>query len=70
MKKIQKVFLAYWCDLVTESKFYPLLKLANTVKGHWKGIVNYLFKPISNGILESTNSKIQEPEDIEITLIS
>ena len=52
-------FLAYWCDLVTESKIYPLMKFAKTVKVHWKGIVNYLSKPITNGILEGTNSKIQ-----------
>ena len=54
-----KSFSAYWCDLVTESKIYPLIKFANTVRVHWKGIVNYLSKPISNGILEGTNSKIQ-----------
>ena len=52
-------FLAYWCDLVTESKIYPLMKFAKTVRVHWKGIVNYLSKPITNGILEGTNSKIQ-----------
>lgn len=52
-------FLSYWCDLAEESKIYPLIKFANTVKSHWKGIINYLSKPISNGILEGTNSKIQ-----------
>lgn len=52
-------FLSYWCDLVEESKIYPLIRFANTVKVHWKGIVNYLYKPISNGILEGTNSIIQ-----------
>ena len=52
-------FLAYWCDIVYESKIYPLIKFANTVRAHWKGILNYLSNTISNGILEGTNSKIQ-----------
>ena len=52
-------FLAYWCDLVDESKIIPLMKFAKTVKSHWRGIANYLQNPISNGILEGTNSKIQ-----------
>jgi transposase len=52
-------FLAYWCDIVYESKIYPLMKFANTVRAHWKGILNYLPNTISNDILEGTNSKIQ-----------
>lgn len=54
-----KGFLAFWCDLVNESKIYPFIRFANTVKNHWKGITNYLQYRISNGILESINSKIQ-----------
>lgn len=52
-------FLAFWCDLVDESKIQPLIRFANTVKSHWSGILNYLQNRISNGILEGTNSKIQ-----------
>lgn len=52
-------FLAYWCDLVEDTKIYPFIKFANTVKAHWSGIVNYIESPISNGILEGINSKIQ-----------
>jgi len=52
-------FLAFWCDLVYESGIQPMIKFANTVKAHWSGIVNYLQSRVSNGILESTNSKIQ-----------
>ena len=52
-------FLAFWCDMVYESKIHPMIKFANTVKTHWSGIVNYLNSRISNGILEGTNSKIQ-----------
>lgn len=52
-------FLAFWCDLVVEAKIYPLIKFTNTVKTHWKGIINYTKSRISNGILEGINSKIQ-----------
>jgi len=52
-------FLAYWCDLVTDSKIQPLMKFASTVKVHWTGILNYTENKISNGILEGINSKIQ-----------
>jgi len=33
-------FLAYWCDLVYDSKIQPLIRFAKTVKLHWSGIVN------------------------------
>jgi len=52
-------FLAYWCDKVDESKIFPLMKFARTVKAHWSGIISYTTSRISNGILEGTNSKIQ-----------
>lgn len=52
-------FLAYWCDIVKESKIGPMMKFANTVKAHWTGIINHLKSKISNGILEGTNSKVQ-----------
>jgi len=61
MKNIEdsEGFLAYWCDLVKESKILPLIKFSNTIKAHWSGIINYLESRVSNGILEGTNSKIQ-----------
>lgn len=52
-------FLAYWCDLVIDSKIKPLIKFSNLIKSHWSGIVNYTKYKITNGILEGTNSKIQ-----------
>ena len=58
-KEDSEGFLAYWCDLVDESKINPLIKFANTVKSHWRGILNYVSSTITNGILEGTNSKIQ-----------
>ncbi len=52
-------FLAYWCDLAEESKILPMVKFSKTLKKHWIGIINYTQAKISNGILESINSKIQ-----------
>lgn len=52
-------YLAFWCDLVTESEIQPFIKAAKTVKAHWSGIINYIESRINNGILEGINSKIQ-----------
>lgn len=52
-------YLAYWCDLVQESRIYPFIRAANTIKAHWSGIVNYIDSRINNGILEGINAKIQ-----------
>ncbi len=52
-------FLAYWCDLAGESGVSAFQKVANMVKSHWSGIVNYTKSKITNGVLEGINSKIQ-----------
>lgn len=52
-------YLAFWCDIVEESGIRPFIKAANTIKAHWKGIINYIESRINNGILEGLNSKIQ-----------
>ncbi len=52
-------YLAFWCDLVDESKIQPFIKAANTIRAHWTGIINYIESRINNGILEGVNSKIQ-----------
>jgi len=58
-KEEAESFLAFWCDLAIDSKIQPFIKVANTIKAHWQGIINYTEKRISNGILEGINSKIQ-----------
>lgn len=35
------------------------IRLVNTIKAHWRGIVRYIKSKISNGILEGINAKIQ-----------
>ncbi len=52
-------YLAYWCDIASESKIAPFVKVVNTIKAHWSGILNYIESKINNGILEGINSKIQ-----------
>lgn len=52
-------FLSYWCDLAMESGIQPFKRFVSTIKSHWSGIVNFIKSKISNGILESINSKIQ-----------
>lgn len=52
-------YLAFWCDLAYESKIRPFVKVANTIRAHWEGIVNYIDSKVNNGILEGLNSKIQ-----------
>jgi len=58
-KQEAEAYLAFWCDLVDESKIQPFIKAANTMRAHWTGIINYIESRINNGILEGLNSKIQ-----------
>lgn len=52
-------YLAFWCDLAEESKIQPFIKVSNTIKLHWSGVVNFFKSRINNGILEGINAKIQ-----------
>lgn len=52
-------YLAFWCDLVIDSKIFPLIEFVKTIKAHWFGIVNYLKSRITTGVIEGINNKIQ-----------
>lgn len=54
-----KGYLQFWCDMAIESGIQPFIKFVNLIKAHWFGIVNYFDSKLTNGILESINSKIQ-----------
>lgn len=54
-----RVFLADWCTLACSSGLKPLVKLANTLRSHSKGILNWWRSQISNGLIEGMNSLIQ-----------
>jgi transposase len=52
-------YLAFWCDIASESGIFPFRNAVKTIKAHWSGIVNYIESKVNNGILEGLNSKIQ-----------
>ena len=55
-----KGYLAFWCDMATQSSLFPFRRLALTIRAHWFGIASYFqHRGITNGILEGINSKIQ-----------
>jgi transposase len=53
------VFLADWCTLAYASELKPLMKLADTLHSHSKGILNWFQTKITNGLIEGMNSLIQ-----------
>ncbi len=52
-------YLAFWCDMVNDSKIIPLIEFTRTIQAHWFGIVNYLKSNITAGVIEGINNKIQ-----------
>lgn len=54
-----RMFLADWCTLADTSKIKPLMKLADTLRSHQRGILNWWRSRISNGLIEGMNSLIQ-----------
>ena len=54
-----RMFLADWCTLADTSKIKPLMKLADTLRSHRRGILNWWRSHISNGLIEGMNSLIQ-----------
>lgn len=52
-------YLAFWCDMVNDSKIFTLIDFVKTIKAHWFGIVNYLKSNITAGVIEGINNKIQ-----------
>lgn len=58
-KASAEAFLKLWCQEVEEAKIPAFTAFAKTVKAHWSGIVHFVESRITNGILESINSKVQ-----------
>jgi transposase len=54
-----QVFLSDWCTLAHASEIKPLMKLADTLRSHERGILNWWRSGISNGLIEGMNSLIQ-----------
>jgi len=56
-------YLKRWYFWATHSRLKPVIDTAKAIKGHWKGIINYINTRIDNGILEGINSLIQSAKD-------
>ncbi len=52
-------FLADWCRRAEASGIRLLIKFANTLRGHRRGLLAWHSHPISTGPLEGTNNKIK-----------
>ena len=52
-------FLKQWCKEVEDAKIPAFMSFSKMVKAHWSGIIHFVETHITNGILESINSKIQ-----------
>lgn len=52
-------FLADWCRRAEASGIRLLMKFANTLRGHRRGLLAWHSHPISTGPLEGTNNKIK-----------
>lgn len=58
-KEEAQTFFELWHAGVLASELKPMIKVAKTIFNHLEGILNYFSFPISNGIVEGFNSRIQ-----------
>ena len=45
-------YLKRWYFWATHSRLNPVIDTAKAIKGHWKGVLNYINTRIDNGVLE------------------
>jgi len=57
--RAMKRFLFGWCEQAVESGITQMISLAQTLRVHASGILNYFKHPISTGKLEGINHKIK-----------
>jgi len=53
-------YLTSWYNWISSSRLKPILELAETIKNHWKGILNYFDSKVTNGKIEALNGQIQK----------
>ena len=58
-KQSAKEFFKQWYFWATHSQLKPVIKVAKMLKRHFSNLLTYLNYPISNGMVEGFNSKIQ-----------
>ena len=54
-----RILFKKWYRRARRSKLGPVIKVAEMLKGHLDGLVNYTLFPVTNGVAEGFNSKIQ-----------
>ena len=54
-----KGFLKAWVSMALASRLAPMVKAAQTIRTHWKGILRWHRTGLNNGIMEGLNSLIQ-----------
>lgn len=54
-----EAYLRRWCRGAIRSRLEPIKAFVRLVQEHWDGILAWHTAPISNGVLEATNSLIQ-----------
>src|SRR5690606_10540091 len=52
-------FLRKWYFWATHSRLPPMVRVAKTIKRHWKGVLRWFESRVNNGIMEGINSLIQ-----------
>jgi transposase len=52
-------FLKKWYFWATHSRLPPMVRVAKTIKRHWKGVLRWFESRVNNGIIEGINSLIQ-----------
>lgn len=50
----------FWMQLVNESKLSPLMRVAETIRDNLTGIINSMYKGVSNARAEAINRKIKD----------
>ena len=54
-----EALLLEWYEWVSTCEIEPMVKVAEMVKAHWEGIIEWKISKINNGILEGLNSVLQ-----------
>lgn len=54
-----EAFLKRWYFWATHSRREPMIKVAETIKVHWGGVLNWFDSKMTTGYLEGLNSLVQ-----------
>lgn len=57
--KVAEKYLRGWYNWAIRSRIDEVKEVANTIKRHWDGILEFIKSRISNGIVEGINNKIK-----------